>query len=84
MSLNIKNAETFRLAHELAELTGESVTGAVTASVRERLERIRQVEEGGVAERLLEIGRDVAARLPADLRSVDHADLLYDETGLPR
>ena len=39
MSLNIKNPETFRLAHELAELTGESVTGAVTTSVKERLER---------------------------------------------
>ena len=39
MSLNIKNEETYRLAHELAELTGESVTTAVTEAVRERLER---------------------------------------------
>lgn len=27
MSLNIKREETYRLAHELAQLTGESVTG---------------------------------------------------------
>jgi antitoxin VapB len=83
MGLNIKNPETFRLAHELAELTGESVTGAVTVSVRERLERLRRAGEPGVAGRLLEIGRDTAARLPAELRTVDHADLLYDESGLP-
>lgn len=84
MSLNIKNPETFRLAHQLAELTGESVTGAVTVSVRERLERLQGRESRGVAERLLEIGRDTAARLPADMRTVEHGDLLYDESGLPR
>jgi len=83
MSLNIKNPETFRLAHELAELTGESVTGAVTASVKERLERLRRAEQAGLAERLLEIGRDTAARLTSESRTIDHADLLYDESGLP-
>ena len=83
MSLNIKNPETFRLAHELAELTGESVTGAVTASVKERLERLRRAEQAGLAERLLEIGRDTAVRLTSESRTIDHADLLYDESGLP-
>ena len=84
MSLNIKNPETFRLAHQLAELTGETVTGAVTVSVRERLERLQRSDEPGVAERLLQIGRDTAARLPAEMREVEHGDLLYDESGLPR
>jgi antitoxin VapB len=84
MSLNIKNPETFRLAHRLAELTGETVTGAVTVSVRERLERLQRSDEQGVAERLLRIGRDTAARLPAETREVDHGELLYDESGLPR
>lgn len=84
MSLNIKNPETFRLAHELAEMTGESVTGAVTTSVRERLERLRSADGDGLAERLLAIGRDTASRLPDDLRAADHAELLYDESGLPR
>ena len=74
MSLNIKNPEAFRLAHELAELTGESVTGAVTASVRERLEREQRARQPGMAERLLGIGRDTAARLPEDLRRADHDD----------
>jgi antitoxin VapB len=84
MSLNIKNPETFRLAHQLAELTGESVTGAVTVSIRDRLDRLQRTEVHGVAERLLEIGRDTAARLPEDVRTVEHGDLLYDDVGLPR
>ena len=39
MSLNIKNEETCRLAAELARLTGETKTGAITVALRERLER---------------------------------------------
>jgi len=31
-----------------------------------------------------EIGRDTAARLPDELRSIDHGELLYDDVGLPR
>ena len=37
MSLNIKNEETCRLADELARLTGETMTGAITVALRERL-----------------------------------------------
>ncbi len=36
MSLNIKNDETYRLAGELARLTGETMTGAITVALRER------------------------------------------------
>ena len=39
MSLNIKNKETCNLARELAKLTGETMTGAITIALRERLER---------------------------------------------
>ena len=39
MRLNIRDAETCRLAGELARLTGETTTGAVTVALRERLER---------------------------------------------
>ena len=39
MSLNIKNEETCRLAGEMARLTGETMTGAITVALRERLER---------------------------------------------
>lgn len=84
MGLNIKNAETHRMAVELAKLTGESLTGAVTEAVRERLNRVRRQQERGLADRLMEIGSECAARLKEPLRSADHADLLYDERGLPR
>ncbi len=84
MSLNIKNEETHKLANQLANLTGENMTEAVTKAVRERLERIRSQRGGGVAERLLRIGKDCAARLKEPYRSAAHADLLYDEKGLPR
>lgn len=53
MSLNIKNAETHRLARELASLTGESVTTAVGAAVRERLTRVRRKQDGDLAEELI-------------------------------
>jgi antitoxin VapB len=82
MSLNIKNAETVRLAHELAGKTGETLTDAVTESLRERLQRVRG-DPGGLAEQLLRIGADCARRLPEDVRDVDHADLLYGDDGLP-
>jgi antitoxin VapB len=84
VSLNIKNPETQRLARELASLTGESVTMAVTEAVRERLERLRRENSEGLVDRLMAIGRDCAAHLKEPYRSIDHGDLLYDERGLPR
>jgi antitoxin VapB len=85
MSLNIKNHETYRLVRELADLTGESMTGAVTEAVRERLERLRQpADETGMAERIHAIALDMRARLPADFFDVEHGELLYDEDGLPK
>lgn len=84
MGLNIKSDETHRLAQELARLTGESMTAAVTEAVRERLDRVRRERAVGLAGRLLAIGKDFAARLKEPFRSTDHGDLLYDERGLPR
>jgi antitoxin VapB len=84
MHLNIKNSETHRLAQELADATGETLTGAVTEAVRERLDRVRQGTATSLATRLVAIGRDVAERLPEPQRSADHGDLLYGDDGLPR
>ncbi len=84
MAMNIKNEETQKLTHELSELTGESMTAAVTEAVRERLERIRSEHGTGLADRLIRIGKDCAAHLQEPYRSMDHGKLLYDEKGLPR
>lgn len=83
MSLNIKNEHTHQLARELAELTGESQTDAVTSAVEEKLVALRQRQSGGVAQQMLAIGHEMAVRLNEPYRSAEHGDLLYDENGLP-
>jgi antitoxin VapB len=81
MSLNIKNAETYRLVRELAELTGESMTEAVSTAVRERLERCRADFDSA---EVLEVAREIRQRFPPGYLDVDHSELLYDEQGLPK
>ena len=85
MSLNIKNEETCRLAGELAHLTGETMTGAITVALRERLER-ENGERSAEArvQRLLAIGRRCAGMMGDGPSAVEHGDFLYDERGLPR
>jgi antitoxin VapB len=84
VGLNIKNDEADRLAHELAAVTGESLTTAVTIAVRERLDRFKQSRQAPLSERLLEIGKDCALHLKEPFLTVDHGDLLYDDEGLPK
>lgn len=84
MGLNLKSDEAHRLAHELAALTGESMTAAAIRAMRERLERIRAEKNRSLADRLLAIGRDCAPRIKEPFRTIEHGDLLYDERGLPR
>ena len=84
MRLNIKKPEAHLMAEELSKLTGESMTTAVTIALRERLYRLRQQQGLGLADRLLAIGKDCAARLREPFRSADHGEILYDERGLPR
>lgn len=59
MSLNIKSKETHHLAQQLAALTGQSITDAVTDAVRERLTQVRRERDPHLLERLLEIGKIV-------------------------
>ena len=85
MSLNISDAETCRLADELARLTGETTTGAVTLALREQLERERRKRDAAsLAQELHAIGQRCAALLAPGPTAVEHGDLLYDERGLPR
>jgi len=80
--LNIKNDEAHKLASELAELTGESLTSAVTLALRERLvrERRRRRPDRIVAQ-LMKIGSRYAAL--ADTGRTPEDVLGYDEHGLP-
>ena len=84
MSLNIKNEQAHQMAQELARLTGENMTTAVSEAIRERLERVRGRSKKDLTERILEIGRDCAAHLNEPYKSIDHGEMLYDEKGLPK
>lgn len=84
MALSIKDAEADRLARELAERTGESLTQAVVVALRERLQR----EQGhrrppALREELAAIRRRCSTLPVLDNRSPEEI-LGYDECGLPR
>jgi antitoxin VapB len=84
MGFNIKNEEAHKLARKLADLTGESMTAAVTEAIRERLARVERASGHDLAGRLVAIGKRTAMHLQEPYRSIDHAKLLYDERGAPR
>ncbi len=84
MGINIKNEETCSLARDLARLTGETMTGAITVALRERLEREkRQHDLLARTEELLAIGRRCAETLEPGPSAIEHGDLLFDDRGLP-
>ncbi|MGI8938102.1 MAG: type II toxin-antitoxin system VapB family antitoxin [Iamia sp.] len=80
MALSIKSDEADELARELARVTGESLTKAVTESLRERLDRERRGRRPDLLELVAEIQAEVA-RLPVlDDRPADEI-LGYNEHG---
>ncbi|MDE0435202.1 MAG: type II toxin-antitoxin system VapB family antitoxin [Bryobacterales bacterium] len=84
MSLNIKNEETCRLAGEMARLTGETMTGAITVALRERLEREKRARSVEARIQELRATADRCAKLLGPRPSaVKHGDVLYGERGLP-
>lgn len=83
MALNIKDPETDRLARELAQVAGESITVAVNRALRERLERTqgrRSPEQKRAAIRRIQAR--VAAR-GINYRLTEDEILGYDENGIP-
>ena len=84
MSLNIKNEQTHQLARELAQLTGETMTGAITIALREKLDRERRERSVEARIQKLQVIRKRCRSLLKDGPSaVEHGDFLYDENGLP-
>lgn len=83
MALNIKSEEADRLARQLAQVAGESLTEAVTEALRERLTRL----EGRRRRRWL---REDVARMQERIAALPRLDgrpddeiLGYDAAGLP-
>ncbi|MCE2512238.1 MAG: type II toxin-antitoxin system VapB family antitoxin [Acidimicrobiia bacterium] len=79
MVLSIKSAMADQLARELADLTGESITDAVVASLRARLDLERRRQRDRTLDDIIERFQ----RLPMiDGRSPE--DIIgYDQHGLP-
>lgn len=82
MPLSIKDPRTDRLARELAEVTGESLTTAVATALSERLERVRGLPGQDLAGELRAIALRCAA-LPVFDDRPDEEILGYDDHGLP-
>lgn len=82
MSLNIKDPEAHKLASSIARATGQSMTRVVTDALRERLAQIEHGKAKASVKELLAIASRAAAHLHGPY--ADHADLLYDERGLPK
>ncbi len=80
MALNIKNPSVHEAVKQLATMTGESQSQAVAVAVNERLARLQQDD---LAARLLAIGQRTARKMTPATKRLDHAELLYDDEGLP-
>ena len=82
MTLSIRDAETDKMARELAGITGETITDAVSKALEERLSKVRrnsniEVRKARINE-LLKIANENMISPPLS------DDDLYDESGLPR
>ncbi len=93
MALSIKTEEADQLARELARLTGETMTEAVTKSLRERLVRERMTHEGDMPSRVKALTAGFQSRYdtrPVSETEWDRAcsdplvDPTYDTQGLGR
>ena len=84
MGLNIKHPALEAEIRELAALTGESLTEAIAAAVRERRQRLGRPELTP-AEKLAKLKtiQESLRDFPEQYRT-SNLDDLYDEHGLPR
>ncbi len=84
MALSIKSLDVERLARELAEKTGDSLTGVIQKALEQSLERLKRERRSQIlAGQLDEILRRVDEMPDIDSRSPDEI-IGYDEFGLPR
>ena len=85
MPLSIKDPEADELARRLARRTGETITQAVIAALRERLAREERKDEAieSLVEEVMDIGRHCASLPLLDERTPDEI-IGYDDDGLPQ
>lgn len=84
MPLSIKNQATERLARQVADETGESLTEAIQKALQQRWERLKTKRRSQILTGQLEdLLRRVDAMPVLDPRPADEI-LGYDEHGMPR
>ena len=95
-TLEIVNPKILRLVTEVSERTGEDVEAVIEIALLERLERLSKTpraagedhlnaDDEARWERVDALLRDMQKRYrESGVKLPDHADLLYDENGLPR
>jgi antitoxin VapB len=82
--LSIKNEATERLARQVANATGESLTEAIHKALQERWQQLRAKRRGGVlAGQIEDLLRRMDSMPTLDTRPEDEI-LGYDEHGAPR
>jgi antitoxin VapB len=82
--LNIKSEDAYRLASRLAELTGKSVTAAVTDALRTQVEQAEKArDKQAKIERIMALAADLCAHMTPPFSSSD-TDEFYDENGFPK
>lgn len=86
VALNIKNEEAVRLAKELAERKGESMTTVVIEALRAELKRTGKTSINlERMEYVLSLGKRIREQAPPEWLARDQIAELYDEeTGLPK
>ena len=83
MAFSIKNPEADRLARELVEATGDTLTGVVVVALRDRLEKVRaRRNDKTLLDDLNEIAVRSAQLSKGDRRTPEEI-IGYDERGLP-
>ncbi|MEO5816120.1 MAG: type II toxin-antitoxin system VapB family antitoxin [Gemmatimonadaceae bacterium] len=83
MAISIKDPDTDRLARELSEATGESLTEAIRRAIQERLQREQhRTRRQSLADGIRRIQERIAALPVLDPRSADEI-IGYDANGLP-
>ncbi len=83
MGLSIRNPEVEKLARRVSRRTGETMTEAISKSLRERLERLeRDTSQDAVRKKVDKILARVHSLPDLDTRTPEEI-LGYDENGLP-
>ncbi len=83
MPLSINDPEADRLAHAVAQRTGETISNAVITALRERLarEERKAADLENLVQEAMTIGRHFASLPVVDERKAD--ELMYDDDGMP-